>query len=637
MRAIATDLGRLGLSAHPEQELMARWMPDDADAGAISLIEAPPAAGKTLAMAWHALGLAQRTGERVLMAVPTLAVLRQTIAAVRRLAEAAFPEMRADAVFGRQEFVNPDLSRDWIARFAPDALPTYEEWTAAQGDFGWTRSSLDQAMRAVGFDLDLPAETSLLARRNAQAQKSYARQYDTDAQVIVATHALLARDVAARTGRRADDEIDAAAVAVANERRIRLETAEDRILPEWRHLVVDEAHQLASGFMMALTSHLSFHRLLRILDERASSGAEISEDALDKLHRAVALHEGSPPRGLRRTQRLSMELRHHSRLVRQIERCIPEDASRLGAEPSDTDYLARFRDAAVLAQRGRRLVAPSITWSDVQGRLGLSITPLSFLRQLDFCFRSCRTAALLSATLYAHDDDLPEEHVVRQLALPAERVRAHDAIPADWATRTVTLHLPSEAASAMLNPTRRDWGDALAVAVANAAEVGGGTLVLATSHETVAALAGRLADHGPRVMTTDDRGVAAAAERFASAARRGDRPIWIATGPAWTGLDLPDDVVDALVVTRLPYGLANPILHEHLTATVRSRAGFRDMETDMLKVLRQGIGRLVRDRAATRPRALWIADGRIVGHVAGARALTSLREYRNRTAFEIPE
>jgi CRISPR type IV-associated DEAD/DEAH-box helicase Csf4 len=636
MTEMEADLSAMGLVARDEQTLMAGWLRQDADEGRISLIEAPPATGKTLVMLQHALRLAERTGERVLLAVPTLSVMRQTMEAGRRLIAATGMETALAPIYGRQEYVNPDATGEWLAERLPETLPVLAAWCAEQDGAGWTRSSLDDAFREAGYDVDLGVETTLLSRRHQEAEAAYRRQYETTAQVLLCTHVLLARDVATRVGRRTDDLSDMPAMVLANERRLREETADDRILPEWRHLIVDEAHQLATGFMMALTSRLSFRRLLSILEVRLADGADILERPYALLKRMVDLFEnGSDVRKGVRSRRLGMEGRHDRALVRAVEQCIPENPAALGGSEADTGYLRRFRDAAALAQRGRTRVAPSMTWSEIHHVLGLSVTPLSFGRQLDFLFRSCRSAALLSATLYSHDDDEPHDHLARQLMLPLDRVGLHPPIPSDWQTRDVTLHLPEGEMAQDLDPRRRDWTSSLAETIALAAvDSELGMLVLATSHADIAEVNELLdEDHGDRLVVTDERGVGPAARRFVEAARAGLRPIWLATGPAWTGLDLPEDSIDSLLVTRLPYGLSNPVMHEHLMGTVRTRLDFRDAETDMIKTLRQGIGRLVRDRDSRRPRFLWMADGRLDGERAGMRARSMLARYADQVAF----
>lgn len=630
MTDIATDLAVLGLKARPEQVLMSEWMAQDAADGMISLVEAPPATGKTLTMLHHALRLSERTKKRVVLSVPTLSILNQVIASGRRLATAIATDLSIAPVYGRQEYVSPDAVEEWLERFAPAMIDVFRAWRSEQDHDGWTRSSLDDAFRAAGYEVDLGPETTLLSRRHPEPEAAYRRQYETDADVVVCTHVLLGRDVATRIGRRPAEIDGLHAMILANERRLREETVDDRILPAWRHLIVDEAHQLAAGFMMALTSRLSFRRLISILDERSASGMDIPQRPFSNLRRMVGqLENGSDAQSGRRSRRLSMDSKYDRALARSVEQCIPADPSVLGGTDAETSYLRHFREAIVLSQRGRSQVAPSIVWSEVHRHLGLTVAPLSFGRHLDFCFRSSMSAALLSATLYAHDDDRPYDHLARQLMLPADRLRPHDAISSDWQLEGVTLHLPEGEMARDLDPRRRDWTSSLAETVALAAEDSLlGMLVLCTSHETIEDLVTLLAeDHADRLVLTDERGVSSASTRYVEAARAGMRPIWLATGPAWTGLDLPEDAIDLLLIPRLPYGLSNPMMHEHFMGTVRNRIGFRDAETDMLKMLRQGIGRLVRDRESRRERSLWVMDGRLDGEKAGMRARSMLSAY----------
>lgn len=626
----------LGLAPTDEQRTIAGAMDEDARNGMISLIEAPAATGKTVAMVWHALSLAERTGERVLVAVPTLAVMRQTLSVARKMAQAGWPDLAVAPIHGRQEYVHETGARDWLEENHPDALDVYRAWVSAQTIHGWTRPSLNDAMLVAGLHASLPVEGSLLGRPTSPAEAAYKAQFDTQARVIVCTHAFLARDVVKRTGAAGKDETTHDAVVQANARRLALETEDDIILPAWQHLVVDEAHQLAGQFRLTLTSHLSYARLRAIIAERVIAGADIPVRMLANLDKAITvLERGDIGEGKSRQKHLSMENRHHAAVVRGVTNCIPEDASALGADEADTAYLQRFRDAALLAQRQRRMNAPKLTWTDRHGKLGLSVMPLRFARQLDFCFRSCKSAALVSATLYSGDEDVPHDHIMRQLALPPERVKAHDAIISDWQTEPVILHVPDAASAPALNPTGRDWILPLARLIATAAsDVAAGTLVLFTSRATIDEIVAAVHDPDGRIILTDDKGATDALRRFVEAAAAGRRPIWLATGPAWTGVDIPDAALDALVITRLPFGIASPVTQDHLLGTTRTKGDYRDAENDMLKILMQGIGRLVRSRDSDRPRHLWIADGRITGHSAGKRAEALLARYRNRQPYD---
>lgn len=629
MDEFTASMTRLGMVPYEEQRTILARLADDMVAGGISLVEAPPATGKTYAMAWHALDTARKTGERVLIAVPTIAVMRQALTSIRTLS-AFFPEVESVGVYGRQEFVHGPRADAWILAVHPDAHATYLEWQIEQADGGWTRASLDAFLLERGYDLDLPLETSLLAGRRTDAEASYRNQFETTAGVVVATHAFLARDVAARIGRvDADAPRDKAGVIDANERRLAAETADDRILPEWRHLLVDEAHLLPSGVMNALSTQVSFRQLLSILDDMVAEGVDVSRSRIETLRLAVTNMEEDAPSGILRSRRLHGDIRTHMALVRCVEQAVTEELLATHWNVEDLNYLRRFRESAIMAQRRRREASPSITWSDVHGHLSLRIAPVTVFRQMDYLWRSCRSAALVSATLLSQDDDEgPAAHLVRQTGLPVDRVVVHEPFDSAWTRRPVVVHLPDMAFAAGLVPGDRERdGSVAGVIDLAAADSIRGMLVLFTSHDSIANTASMLEDLGDRVMTTDTRGVQAAARRFVEAARDGRRPVWLATGPAWTGLDIPTDALDTVLIARLPYGMVNPIMHEHMLATVKSAATFRDYETDMLRMLRQGIGRLVRSRDLDEDRMLWLADGRLVGRRAGIRAMSLLSSY----------
>ncbi len=99
-------------------------------------------------------------------------------------------------------------------------------------------------------------------------------------------------------------------------------------------------------------------------------------------------------------------------------------------------------------------------------------------------------------------------------------------------------------------------------------------------------------------------------DRFRS---HGHRPVWIATGGAWTGLDLSDSGVSAvedtlltdLIVTATPFGMVRT--STHLSRV--SRTGFINEKRAALMMLRQGLGRLIR-REGLMHRRLWFLDGR---------------------------
>jgi CRISPR type IV-associated DEAD/DEAH-box helicase Csf4 len=103
---------------------------------------------------------------------------------------------------------------------------------------------------------------------------------------------------------------------------------------------------------------------------------------------------------------------------------------------------------------------------------------------------------------------------------------------------------------------------------------------------------------------------------FVEMTRDGIRPIWLATGGAWTGLDLTDEAVTDptkdnlltdLVIVRIPLGRSRSVAHRIRV----ERLGLEEEFVAAAFLLRQGIGRLIR-REGVQNRRLWFLDGRIL-------------------------
>ncbi len=176
-----------------------------------------------------------------------------------------------------------------------------------------------------------------------------------------------------------------------------------------------------------------------------------------------------------------------------------------------------------------------------------------------------------------------------------------------------------------------------------AKEAIGGTLVLCTAFRDVgglrtrlaAALAGRLIAHSKGLSVQAQR------EAFVASYRKAILPVWLATGAAWTGLDLrdrdaesPEDdtLLTDLVILRVPIGLDRTSTHWGRVQAL----GFQATLFEASILFRQGIGRHIR-REGLRDRRLWILDGRIYSpKYPHFRALhTVLRPYRRQEGFEV--
>jgi len=153
----------------------------------------------------------------------------------------------------------------------------------------------------------------------------------------------------------------------------------------------------------------------------------------------------------------------------------------------------------------------------------------------------------------------------------------------------------------------------------------GGTLVLVTSFDKIDGFWRTIEKGHPhlvnRIIAQKRHGrFSQTADHFRKEAIAGNRPIWLATGQAWTGLDLTHREVDAsedflltdLVIPHCPFGLDRTTTHQARL----DRVGFRTEVIGVQRRLRQGMGRLVR-REGLQHRRIWLLDGRLKHPAAG--------------------
>jgi ATP-dependent DNA helicase DinG len=171
--------------------------------------------------------------------------------------------------------------------------------------------------------------------------------------------------------------------------------------------------------------------------------------------------------------------------------------------------------------------------------------------------------------------------------------------------------------------------------------------VLLTAYRDVEAIAAGLRDAGVAadrlIGQSPDQRFAESERRFRLAHRAGVRPVMLALGAAWTGVDLKDGSACAkddllltdLVIARLPVGLTRS---NAMNARIE-RLGLHPIIHEALLTFKQGLGRLIR-RDEVQHRRIWILDGRISENFkwqgmetlqASARRL--LREYRQKVEF----
>lgn len=652
--AFRATVKRVRKEPYPEQdELLAIFEKIDA-AEAVGLAEAPTGTGKTLVAAHYAL----QHSERVVIAEPTVALVHQVAANIRAVLPANGRRSVA-VILGMQEFVSvsaleealpalPARQRDAVHRWITDGGP------GPGSDYSpWTVAGLAHALDAKGIEMEIPASLTLASHPCPVSEAAQKAQFETDAGILIVTHAMLARDTVLRriASRKAADargiasgRVDAepgevlAAMHDQHLERFAYEDEADGRLPAWTRLVVDEAHMLETNFATALTSAISIRSLANALKSLKASGAKGITDAHLKAVGAISDDlTAAGKREIDRTKLLDPSDRTAARFLdslRDLAAAIPSMRSVPDSEERSLSIVKRAQQALRYFQSSQSQAAARIVWSPALSFPSFEIGSRSVLSDLGYLWARSRSAVLMSGTLYiAGEGGYSDQYMRSRLAIPEKALLPLQPVEAGWARNAITIHIPSESVGPELVPVGpsddHEWlqriGAASLPAITHAQA---GTLILCTSRALIAGLADDLRKRvrADRVLADNYVRLAEQKARFLAMAEAGKRPVWLATGAAWTGLDLPDHTLSDLIVPRLPYR-TQPTLMSDIRASKQTTGTFLGEQAEMLIALRQGIGRLVRTREAS-GKHLWVIDGRTAGgHRGGTAARKLLLSY----------
>lgn len=566
--------------------------------GGIVLAEASTGSGKGRLIAELAIDGLSRGN--VVIAAP-LAVTRQLIGELRGLAPALHPAL----ILGRANFVDPELLALWLSendhpelaqwhakggRPASEATRRLSE--AVGGGLAWL---IDDAAEIAGdeppvrsWTLEENAEEGNAAESAYQALRERARHEDT--RLIVCSHMMVAAHLRSRQRTGAS------------------------LLPEKIHtLLVDEAHQLENAVASVNSDVLHLHALGRVVRSAGLGSASEREAlrSLERLNAAVGAEKAVLPRTgvLKDFGSIESELRVLSEALSGRPRSNKRTPAERQAARRRVGALAgALRDAL----SGKATMQLALT--PVLERPLLTIGRANLDSLMQRLWENVDCAALVSATLYLPDaSGVPHGGYSRWvLAVPKERVRYVDPVVPAWVVGTPTLHY-------CLAPMAPDdsplWHDTLAAQVQDIYRgASGGTLVLCTSHATVAALRSRLAGLGEALVAQDERTSASlAASQFRARSHAGLKPLWLGVGAAWTGIDLSDASVPPaddrlltdLFIPRIPFRVNRTLTHDR-----RQRMMPMADLYETLRMLRQGLGRLVR-REGLQERRVWFGDLRV--------------------------
>lgn len=656
----------------------------------VALIEAATGVGKTVAMLLAAEQyLRDQSGVRVAIAVPTIALMAQFANTYEALGRSV-PMHPIHAIFGRREFVSRRALVETLKNPKYiDCKDAIEQWIIENGvsqpdspfEKDWLVSSLKKVApsfpAAVCCLSDTPDEDD-------PGYLSYLEQFEHetrhDSEIVLCTHAMLGYSTKQRywVASRNDDvrkmrerEIDLmlaikaesdksekkklqAALREIEAERIKMGAEVSQHigkLPAFSFLLIDEAHQLESAMAAASASYLSLRELLRAAEHCHNQGLGITAAKMSALRS-----------GLERLQAVSSFAKGETIALGE-ESGLGEQVRTILADIHDACCIGRTRKGDLTMADQRRLrevqygmivLKAAMNRAAVNQHALVKFSPVKTFPQLyvgagrvdgllAHLWGSVAGAACVSATLLLPTPTGHSSHHHRQLLnIPSGRFQDYAPVSPLWLRDAITaVHLPKPE-SGLCPPSRgdkltgqamrdaeREWLSGVAGKVSEIYDsAAGGVLVLMTSYNSIDVLSGLLPSslRSVAIFGSADATLAEQATAFLKMSVAGKRPIWFATGGAWTGLDIggheplkillgreplppaQDNVLTDVVIPRLPFGLNKSITHEY---RVRRHPSTPWEIIDMLFRLKQGVGRLVRRSGLPHNRRVHLLDARI--------------------------
>lgn len=500
---------------------------------------------------------------------------------------------------------------------------------------------------------------------------------DRDQEVMLVTHAMLTHDIRRRNNIGREDEelqdLDAQywkvvkslrqmsgeAHTAAKDRLIELTDArgtmiadlsyENGILPPYTLLLVDEAHLLEQNASSALSEYVSLRAFARALGEFRAHGGRLAANRLKNIETAIDRLSDLSQTVTRDTYPLAAQEGLSARFA-SLVRQVADEARQLNAPPEDASaslaalYVRIRRDIATLAAAGRQdgnshgflQFSPIRAWP----QLYLARANVKSLLSLLWSYVPC--GAAVSATLYLRKGEGFSASYQRMLlAIPPHRAKEYQPVVPAWLVRPVLgLWTPAAVATNTARgwwlrpPTQKDkfkesvhdaeeraWLDEVGEAVQWIYQsAAGGVLVLMTSYDSARALSAKLAPNlrDCMIVAEPDWRVYEQQAAFERRSIESARPLWIAVGSAWTGINVgghnhgipacEDNMLTDLVIPRLPFGTNRSMTHQY---RMSHEPGVPWDILDATFRTKQALGRLVRRAGLPNNRRLFVLDGRL--------------------------
>ena len=652
-----------GYEQRQEQVQMLRGVAGVLENGGQLLVEAGTGVGKSLAYLLPAALFAMERGQRVVVSTNTISLQEQLVTkdlpAVARIVAAVLGEgaqpLRFAQLKGRSNYL---CTRRWMGMRASQTL-TEEEARVLGKVLLWLQgtSTGDRGeLRFGGRDAEVWDRLSASGAKGcplpgAPCFRDASRKRAEDAYVVVVNHALLLADLVVGGG----------------------------LIPEYDHLIVDEAHHLEAeatrqfGFIVsqdALDTHLetlggtrglaglaaaaftraaadmparrqAMERTAQRLVERAARARQEVNDLYAGLAAFAGAQSeatsGGQGRAVLRVTPGARTQRDWSRLEVAVEgasgslQAVAASAAELsialeGLSGSDVSQARGELDSQVemngefVAHLEEFMVRPekaSVYWLEVDaaGNVKLSAAPLRVDTLLRNRLLDQKRTVVLTSATLSTAGSLAPMKALLGAADADELVLGS---PFDY-RRLALVCVPQDMPE--LNAPR--YEEALANALVEVAKgAKGRTMVLFTSYSALRAASERVrgpleAEEIAVLAQGTDGSAAQVLERF----QANPKALLMGTASFWEGVDLVGEQLSALVLVRLPFAVPTDPVFAARSETYEDSFGQYAVPQAILK-FRQGFGRLIR---SSRDRGVVVVlDRRLISRSYGATFRNSL-------------
>lgn len=611
------------------------------------LVEAGPGTGKSLAYLVPAVHHAVAADERVVVATNTITLQEQLFQKDIPLLRSWLPfDFKAALLKGRANYVS---LRRWNRYLNAPSRRADGSWFAEEVKFKlrmlvWLAQSPHgdrSEIKLNGLDdvfwlrAASTADDCLAAHcENYKAQRCFywnSRRAAHDANLVVTNHALLLAD------------------ALGN----------GSVLPDYEHVIVDEAHQLEEAAVDALTLRVGEEELLESLDgmlvwyraacgpleERLKAQAaqvrqQIAEffgqlrDLIKQLQPDTGKSSREPSLLLDASTRGLSDVMTATRTARALvdavtSLCAELEASALQLTIEPNAYAQRELDLFTSQLRARvglleeSFFSPRserLYWTGIERRSGRALAqaaPTAAGRVLqERAFAEKRTVVFTSASLAVADSF---EYFKRGVGLSqAATYEMILASPFDYLSQAL-LCLPTDLCE-LDDPLFIDQTADTIAAIGRA--IDGRTLVLFTAYQQLRDVMDRL-----RTLTARDpvsvvaQNIDGTRRQLLDQFREDPRAILLGTSSFWEGIDIPGDALSCVVIVRLPFRV--PTDPQQLARSASLADPFAElMLPEAVLRLKQGFGRLIRRR--TDRGAVVLLDHRVANRTYGRAFLDAL-------------